>query len=54
MAPSQAPKYLTGDGNAINEFLDKFDVRYFPSSTDPLVFELTCMLIMSPDFSARL
>ncbi|KAJ0109184.1 hypothetical protein J7T55_009515 [Diaporthe amygdali] len=25
MAPSQAPKYLTGDGTAINEFLDKFD-----------------------------
>ncbi|KAL1871412.1 p-nitrophenyl phosphatase [Diaporthe australafricana] len=25
MAPSQAPKYLTGDGNAIGEFLDKFD-----------------------------
>ncbi|KAG8161766.1 hypothetical protein KVR01_008753 [Diaporthe batatas] len=25
MAASQAPKYLTGDGNAINEFLDKFD-----------------------------
>ncbi|KKY35903.1 putative 4-nitrophenylphosphatase [Diaporthe ampelina] len=27
MAPSQASKYLTGDGNAIGEFLDKFDVR---------------------------
>lgn len=25
MAPSQEPKHLTGDGNAINEFLDKFD-----------------------------
>lgn len=23
-----APKYLTGDATAINEFLDKFDVRY--------------------------
>lgn len=22
-------KYLTGDGAAIKEFLDKFDVRYF-------------------------
>lgn len=31
MAPSQAPKYLTGDANAINEFLDKFDVRHFLS-----------------------
>lgn len=31
MAPSQASKYLTGDGNAIGEFLDKFDVRYFLS-----------------------
>ncbi|KAK7735912.1 p-nitrophenyl phosphatase [Cytospora paraplurivora] len=25
MAPSRTPKYLTGDENAINEFLDKFD-----------------------------
>ena len=23
------PKYLTGDGAAIKEFIDKFDVRYF-------------------------
>jgi hypothetical protein len=30
MAPSQAPKYLTGDSDAIHEFLDKFDVRHFP------------------------
>lgn len=29
MAPSQAPKYLTGDPTAVNEFLDKFDVRHF-------------------------
>lgn len=28
-----APKYLTGDATAINEFLDKFDVRYFLIST---------------------
>lgn len=27
MAP---PKYLTGDKAAINEFIDKFDVRHFP------------------------
>lgn len=24
-----APKYLTGDATAINDFLDKFDVRDF-------------------------
>lgn len=29
MAPSQTPQYLTGDAAAINEFLDKFDVRHF-------------------------
>lgn len=38
MAPSQAPKYLTGDGKAIDEFIDKFDVRYFLSSMDSCVF----------------
>lgn len=29
MAPSQAPQYLTGNTAAIDEFLDKFDVRHF-------------------------
>lgn len=29
MAPSQTPKYLTGDETAISDFLDKFDVRHF-------------------------
>lgn len=24
------PKYITGDKAAINEFIDKFDVRQFP------------------------
>lgn len=38
MAPSQAPKYLTGDGKAIGEFIDKFDVRHFLSSRDSCVF----------------
>ena len=23
------PKYLTGDKAAVNEFIDKFDVRYY-------------------------
>lgn len=54
MAPSQAPKYLTGDGNAIGEFLDKFDVRHFQSLGDYVISGLTCMLTMAPDFSARL
>lgn len=38
MAPSQAPKYLTGDAKAIDEFIDKFDVRHFLSSMDSYVF----------------
>ena len=29
---SQAPKYLTGNPAAINEFLDKFDVCIIPFS----------------------
>lgn len=40
MAPSQAPKYLTGDGNAIGDFLDKFDVRHFLCLMDPNVWRL--------------
>lgn len=38
MAPSQAPKYLTGDSKAIGEFIDKFDVRHFLSSRDSYLF----------------
>lgn len=54
MAPSQAPKYLTGDGKAIAEFLDKFDVRHFLSLRDCVTSGLTFMLTEAPDFSARL
>lgn len=54
MAPSQAPKYLTGDGNAIGEFLDKFDVRHFLPLKDYAISGLTNMLTMSSDFPARL
>jgi hypothetical protein len=28
-AMAQAPKYLTGDAAAINDFIDSFDVRGF-------------------------
>lgn len=54
MAPSQAPKYLTGDGKAIGEFLDKFDVRHFLSLRDCVISGITCMLTKAPDFSAGL
>ena len=40
---AMAPKYLTGDSPAINEFIDRFDVRHLPStlasSDDDIVIE---------------